>query len=267
MERADASASRGGGRAGCGGVRRQLRLQRGRERRGGRLRVGHARADHGQAQLGVGGGTPRSRRRAAVNVNVHFARHRAAHLPACPIFACPAQPQPAPHPCSATQPPGACRSTRQQRGAAPPADNKPCESASRGGPPLRAAHHAFEILHESRSRRRAEPVARWGRAAAARWLRRHRHACVPRPRLLPIERCPNWAWPAGACRWEDGQLVRGHLDGPDRAQQQAAERVTLELPSGASVMVQQQVGGGWAGGARAAAAAACLSRNRAVLPA
>jgi hypothetical protein len=49
---------------------------------------------------------------------------------------------------------------------------------------------------------------------------------------------------AGACRWEDGQLVRGYLDGPDRAQQQAAERVTLELPSGATVMVQQQVGGG-----------------------
>lgn len=43
------------------------------------------------------------------------------------------------------------------------------------------------------------------------------------------------------CRWEDGQLVKGWLDGPDRAQQQAAERVTIELPSGASVMVQQQV--------------------------
>ncbi len=39
--------------------------------------------------------------------------------------------------------------------------------------------------------------------------------------------------------WEDGQLVRGHLDAPCREQTQAADILTVELPGGQSVSIKQ----------------------------
>jgi hypothetical protein len=44
------------------------------------------------------------------------------------------------------------------------------------------------------------------------------------------------------CRWEDGEAVRVRLDGPDREQVQAAERLTLRLQGGrGEVAIQQRV--------------------------
>jgi hypothetical protein len=48
--------------------------------------------------------------------------------------------------------------------------------------------------------------------------------------------------PRALCRWEDGEPVKVQLDGPDREQVQAAERLTLQLPGGRSpITIQQRV--------------------------
>ena len=44
-----------------------------------------------------------------------------------------------------------------------------------------------------------------------------------------------------ACSWEDGQAVQCWLTAPDRAQAQAAERLTAELRPGVLVHLTQQV--------------------------
>lgn len=51
-------------------------------------------------------------------------------------------------------------------------------------------------------------------------------------------------YPGMQCRlegWEDGQMVQVCLDGLDRNQAQAAERVTVQLHTGIEVIIHQKV--------------------------